>query len=61
MEGRIGQHDAIDGRVYRRLNNAAAKATKAGALRAAALKLLASEAYRQPFYWAGFVVMGDGL
>jgi CHAT domain-containing protein len=33
--------------------------TKSEALRRAALKLLRSEKYRDPFYWAGFVVVGD--
>jgi CHAT domain-containing protein len=33
---------------------------KAEALRGAALKMLKSEKYRDPFYWASFVVVGDG-
>jgi CHAT domain-containing protein/tetratricopeptide (TPR) repeat protein len=33
--------------------------TKSEALRRAALKLLRSEKYKDPFYWAGFVVVGD--
>ncbi len=34
--------------------------TKAEALRAAALRLLRSAPqYRHPFYWAGFVIVGD--
>src|SRR5262249_21662636 len=33
----------------------------AEALRTAALKLLRSERYRHPFYWAGFVVVGNGF
>lgn len=33
--------------------------TKAEALRRAALKLLRSEKYRDPFHWAGFVLVGD--
>jgi CHAT domain-containing protein len=33
---------------------------KAEALRRAALKLLHSDKYRHPFYWAGFILMGDG-
>jgi CHAT domain-containing protein len=32
----------------------------ARALQKAAMKLLRSSEYRHPFYWAGFVVMGDG-
>jgi CHAT domain-containing protein len=32
---------------------------KAGALRAAALKLMRNPRYRHPFYWAPFVVVGD--
>jgi CHAT domain-containing protein/Tfp pilus assembly protein PilF len=32
----------------------------ARALQQAAMKLLRSSEYRHPFYWAGFVVMGDG-
>jgi CHAT domain-containing protein len=31
------------------------------ALRRAALKLLRSDSYRHPFYWAPFVVTGDGF
>ena len=34
--------------------------TKADALRLAALQLLHSEHYTHPFYWAGFVMVGDG-
>lgn len=34
--------------------------TKADALRTAALELLRSERYSHPFYWAGFVLIGDG-
>lgn len=33
----------------------------ADALRRSALTLLADDRYRHPFYWAGFVVVGDGL
>ena len=34
---------------------------KADALRAAALALLENPRYKHPFYWAGFVVVGDGF
>lgn len=37
------------------------RAVTAGALRQAALKLLHTNEYRHPFYWAGFVVVGDGF
>jgi CHAT domain-containing protein len=37
-----------------------ARANKAEALRGAALKLLSNSQYRHPFYWAGFVMIGDG-
>jgi CHAT domain-containing protein len=33
---------------------------KAEALRQAALMRLRSNEYRHPFYWAGFVLVGDG-
>jgi CHAT domain-containing protein len=33
---------------------------KAEALRQAELKLLAGSEYRHPFFWAGFVIVGDG-
>jgi CHAT domain-containing protein len=41
---------------------AAAKsnATKAEALRQAALKMMKNPETRHPFYWAGFVLAGDG-
>jgi CHAT domain-containing protein/predicted negative regulator of RcsB-dependent stress response len=38
----------------------ASKATKAGALRAAAIKLMKTSEYRHPFHWAGFIVVGSG-
>ncbi len=41
--------------------NAKAKETRAESLRQAALVLLRSDRYRHPFYWAGFVMVGDGL
>jgi CHAT domain-containing protein/Tfp pilus assembly protein PilF len=34
--------------------------SKAEALRQASLELLRTERYRHPFYWAGFVMIGDG-
>jgi CHAT domain-containing protein/sugar phosphate isomerase/epimerase len=37
----------------------ASAVTKSEALRRAALKLLRGEKYRDPFYWAGFAVVGD--
>ena len=47
-------------RLTTRPANAKSKAAKAEALRQASLKLLRSERYRHPFYWAGFVMIGDG-
>jgi CHAT domain-containing protein len=49
---------------HRRLNPAAAgrarpSGSKSEALRQAALRLLKSPQYRHPFYWAGFVIVGD--
>jgi CHAT domain-containing protein len=44
---------------YRRLRSRSV--TKAEALRQAALKLLQNDRYSHPFYWAGFVVMGNGF
>jgi CHAT domain-containing protein len=35
--------------------------SKAEALRQAELKLLRTRGYEHPFFWAGFVVMGDGF
>ncbi len=37
-----------------------ASQTKAEALRQAALKLMKDPETRHPFYWAGFVLVGDG-
>jgi CHAT domain-containing protein len=47
---------------HRRLTQrpANSKTAKAEALRQAELGLLKSERYRHPFYWAGFVMIGDG-
>jgi CHAT domain-containing protein len=43
---------------YQRLNTSTTKATRAEALRQAALAV--RKAYPHPFYWAGFVLMGNG-
>lgn len=45
---------------HRRLTTRSGKESKAEALRQAELGLLRSERYRHPFYWAGFVMIGDG-
>lgn len=44
---------------HRALRAQNARTSKAQAMQAAALKLLGNEDYKHPFYWAGFVVMGD--
>lgn len=44
---------------HRALRAQNARTSKAQAMQGAALKLLRSEDYKHPFYWAGFVVMGD--
>ena len=38
-----------------------AGASKAEALRQAALKLMSDPKYRHPFFWSGFVVVGNGM
>ena len=43
-----------------RRRSAKAKVTKAEALRQAALKLMKNPETSHPFYWAGFVLVGDG-
>lgn len=43
-----------------RMRNPSARLGAAQALRAAALKMLRGGRYRHPFWWAGFVVVGDG-
>ena len=40
-------------------SNKLSKSKKAEALQAAAVKLLKDRQYRHPFYWAGFVLIGD--
>jgi CHAT domain-containing protein/Tfp pilus assembly protein PilF/ketosteroid isomerase-like protein len=47
-------------RLTTRRVNAKSGEGKAEALRQAELGLLRSERYRHPFYWAGFVMIGDG-
>jgi CHAT domain-containing protein len=44
-----------------RMQKPSAKLGAAQALRAAALKMLRGGQYRHPFWWAGFVVVGDGF
>ncbi len=46
---------------FQRLKGAAGKSgtTKSNALRLAALKLMKSPRYQHPYYWAGFVVVGN--
>jgi CHAT domain-containing protein len=34
-------------------------ASKSEAMRRAAMKLMADKKYNHPFYWAGFIVVGD--
>jgi CHAT domain-containing protein len=45
---------------HKNLKSHADFSRKADALRTAALALLETPQYRHPFYWAGFVVIGDG-
>jgi len=47
-------------RLTMRRANPKLKEGKAEALRQAQLELLRNERYRHPFYWAGFVMIGDG-
>jgi CHAT domain-containing protein len=43
-----------------RANRRIGRTSKAKALQLAALKLLKNPEYQHPFYWAGFVLLGDG-
>ncbi|MEP6635076.1 MAG: CHAT domain-containing protein [Acidobacteriota bacterium] len=47
-------------RLHKQTGNASPDVSTARALQQAAIKLLHSKDYRHPFYWAGFVVVGDG-
>jgi CHAT domain-containing protein len=40
--------------------NLKAGGTKSEAMRRAALKLMTDKRYSHPFYWASFIVIGDG-
>jgi CHAT domain-containing protein len=44
-----------------RMQNPKSSLGAAQALRASALKMLRGRQYRHPFYWAGFIVVGDGF
>jgi CHAT domain-containing protein/ketosteroid isomerase-like protein len=46
--------------LIRHLTSGGARASKARALQRAALSLLKDKRYSHPFYWAGFIVIGDG-
>ena len=43
-----------------RVNSSKMNMSKARAFQLAALKLLKTPGYEHPFYWAGFVMIGDG-
>ena len=44
-----------------RVNSSKINMSKAKAFQLAALKLLKTPKYKHPFYWAGFVMIGDGM
>jgi CHAT domain-containing protein len=46
---------------HRNLKSAKPSVSKAEALRAASVKMLQSSEYKHPFYWAGFVIVGNGF
>ena len=45
---------------YQSIKTPTATVTRAGALRQAALSVMKDARYRHPFYWAGFVLVGNG-
>lgn len=45
---------------YRHIKTATGNLTRAEALRQAALSVMKDPRYRHPFYWAGFVLIGNG-
>lgn len=48
-------------RLLKGSKNGRERISKAEALRRAALQLMADPKYRHPFFWSGFVVVGDGM
>ena len=46
---------------HRNLQSEKGRSGAAEALRKAALKLMADPKYRHPFFWSGFVVVGNGI
>jgi CHAT domain-containing protein len=51
----------IDFHRWLRGSGTQSRRSKAEALRQAAIKLMADAKYRHPFFWSGFVVVGEGL
>lgn len=46
---------------HKHLRESTVGTTKANALRQAALEVMKDQHYRHPFFWAGFVVIGNGM
>jgi CHAT domain-containing protein len=46
---------------HRNLQSEKGRSGTAEALRKAAIKLMADPKYRHPFFWSGFVVVGNGI